>query len=61
MKNNLTLVPARDSKIDARIPSELKRRLAMIASMRDIELSDIVREALREKVARVDAQQVAAA
>ncbi len=41
---------ALDSEVKARIPEEQKRALRLIARERHLKVSDIVREAIREKI-----------
>ncbi len=46
--------PDRDAKIDARCSSDLRKKLERIAALKEADLSDIVREALRTYAAKFD-------
>ena len=62
MKTIAPPAPAgRNATINIRVPAELKRRVGLLAEMRDVDISDIVREALREKLNRAEAHHLAAA
>ena len=39
-----------DSEVKARIPEKQKKRLQQLAKMRHLKPSDIIREAIREKI-----------
>lgn len=47
-----------NEQIKTRVPEQVKRDLEAIAKSRHLELSDIVREALRLYVAKNDANQM---
>jgi predicted transcriptional regulator len=51
--------PDRDAKIDARCSKQLRKDLEIIARVKDQELSDVVRDALKKYVTQF--QQSAAA
>jgi predicted transcriptional regulator len=50
-----------DAEVKARIPEDQKKRLREIARERHLKLADIVREALREKIAASPASAEACA
>jgi hypothetical protein len=48
-----------DAEVKTRVPKQYKRKLREIAISRHLKLSDILREAFREKIARDLDQQKA--
>lgn len=55
MKNNL-LRPDRTAKVDARCTPDMRRKLETIAAIKDAELSDIIREAVKHYIAKFEQQ-----
>lgn len=57
MTTTTTTKPAtRDAKIDARCSNELRARLERIAALKECDLSDIIRDALRSYALRFEQQ-----
>lgn len=60
--NNVPVKPKKDEEIKARVEGSTKSQLWLIAGMRGLDVSDIVREALRDFIrknqASIDAARV---